>query len=710
MAAPLWPAFCAALAIGPSTSPVEPLGKSGGSWQSRDVDQAPLEPGVIARIGSARLKHGSSIRAVAFSPNGGLVVSADMLGTVIVWETATGRLVRRWDLALRPRESHAFSPDGARIVCPFADDFIVSYDIRSGAAARERRPELAPTPPGDRRGVGRSDCGRWTATIESAASVLIHDGQTGGERRLASTDYFFSRVGAVRFSPDLTSLFVGDAEGGLLRLDRVTGKILQRYGPFLFYPPDIIAISADGTCLAVVARNRIHLLDVATGADRFPQPDHFAQPPDVRIAADGQALVLSGGYTAPREEVWDWAPVRRRSRTSVPLSGWQGGTPIFTRHAPGGRVRVAFGGNTQFNQFDTSIVRFTNQLDAPIWSVKKGLPGHGGYAFSPDGSRVCVVEESGLGVYESQTGRELARLTYPAGLAGREWAGGVEFTPDGLGLITAHPSGLAYWPVGTAARPREHQLTPGETLDGREGLLTLSPDGRVAVIAPDRCDLIVFEVATLRERFRVSTRHRGPASSYAFTADSRYLAVANGDSTVTIHDLTAWPPPDSSNAAIVAAWSDLASPDAGRADRAMRTIAARPDLAPQWLRQQFGAVARNDDVARLIDQLDARRYAARETAQAELVRIGHAARPALVAASRTPASAESRQRLTTLLTGLTGPDVTPDGLRADRAVELLERIRTPDALRLLKEWSTGPDGATLTESARFAIARVEARR
>ena len=34
---------------------------------------------------------------------------------------------------------------------------------------------------------------------------------------------------------------------------------------------------------------------------------------------------------------------------------------------------------------------------ASSWSVKKGLPGRGGYGFSPDGRRICVVEDKGAG-------------------------------------------------------------------------------------------------------------------------------------------------------------------------------------------------------------------------------------------------------------------------------------------------------------------------
>jgi hypothetical protein len=300
-------------------------------------------------------------------------------------------------------------------------------------------------------------------------------------------------------------------------------------------------------------------------------------------------------------------------------------------------------------------------------------------------------------------------LPYPPGLGTREWAGGIEFTPDGYAIVTAHQSGLIYWPLAIDMPPRECPLAPGETLDGQEGLLRLSPDGRVAVVATGRCELVAFEVATLRERFRISTRRRGPVSSYAFLADCRHLAVANGDGTVTVHDLAVWRHPEPGEEAAI--WSDLASPDAARADRAMRALAARADHAPTWLREQFRAEVRPDDrAAQLIGQLDAPRYAVRERAQIELSRLGHAARASLLSASRTQVSPESRQRLDILLSGVRGPDLTADGLRADRAVEVLERVRTAEAVRLLKEWSAGAEGATLADSARFALARIEPRR
>lgn len=725
--------------VTPGGRPITPsLGLQ--TWQSRDPDFGPLDYGIVGRLGSAKLRHGAVVRSMAFSPDGALLVSSDKLGTVIVWETGTGRVVRRWDLSDGFRGPVGFSADGDRVVWGTPDGYVRSNDVRTGGELRAfptgspygvrsidagrivvtdlsgqsrywdegtGRPG-APVPHDPRPTEVLSPCGRYSITFTSDTVLTCRNRETGVEHEYAPGDYRFARSGCMRFSPDGRSLFVGETEGGILRIDRSAGKVMNRYGPFLYYPPDRIAISPDGTCLAVAAGNRIHLFDTESGRERFPQPECFGQPPATHLSADGRYLLLSGCYTAPREEAWDLATLRKVSCTSVPIADWQSGTPVYAKRTGDGRIRVTHGGDTQFNQFDTSILRFWNEHDIPLWSVKKGLSGRGGYGFSPDGSLACVVEEKGLGVYQSATGWSVELLPYETALSRREWAGAVAFTPDRCAVISAHPSGLVYSPLGGGSRAREVRLRRGESLEGREGLLAVSPDGRLAVVGTDHLDLVVFELATLQERCRISTRTRGPASSVLFAPDGRHLIVANGDSTVTIHDLAAGPGPLAMSAEVnaEAAWADLAA-DAGTAFRTMRVLVARSDDTVAWLRQRMPPPAEpTERIVRSVARLDAARYQVRETAQGELTRLAHQSRPALLAAARTELSPEMRRRVETLLQATRGPDLSPDGLRSSRSVEVLERIGTPNALGLLRLWSAGPPGETLAEASRAAVQRM----
>ena len=731
-----------AIVATPATSPTPPaLGTQ--TWQSRDVDFGPLEHGVIGRIGSAKFRHGSPVRSMNFSPDGALLASSDKQCVVTVWEADTGRVVRRWDLADGFRGPVGFSADGERVVWGTADGYVRSHDLRTGTevrafptgspygvraidagqitvtdlAGRSRHWDEATGRPGESvRAEARptdviSACGRYLASVTSETILTCRDRQSGKGQEFGPGDFRFSRSGCLRFSPDGSALFVGETEGGILRIDRTTGRVTSRYGPFLYYPPDRVAVTADGSCVAIAAANRIHLFDAVTGKERFPQPECFGQPPAMRLSPDGRYLYLSGCYNAPREETWDLATLRRVSTTSVPIADWQSGTPLVSKRSADGRIRVSHGGDNQFNQFDTSVLRFWNADGYPLWTAKKGLAGRGGYAFSPDGSLACIVEEKGLGIYHADTGWSVELLCYETGLGRREWAGAVAFTPDRHAVVSAHPSGLVYTPLGGGARPREVRLPRGESLEGREGLLALSPDGRLAVVGTDRLDLVVFELSTLQERFRLSTRARGPASSVLFAHDGRHLIVANGDSTVTLHDLAAGTGhlTTSLDVAHEAAWADLAA-DAGTAFRTMRVLMTRPAETVAWLRQRMPPPAEpGEQVTRSVAKLDAPRYQVREAAQSELARLAHTGRPALVAAARTDLSPEMRRRVEILLRATRGPDRSPDGLRCCRAAEVLERIGTPDALGLLRLWSAGPPGETLADASRAAAQRLAAR-
>ena len=717
----------------------EALGNPGGSWMARDPDARVPDYGIVGRIGSSRLRHGGDVRSLAFSPNSGLIVAGDGQRTVIVWEVATGRVVRRWDLPVRLCGPVGFSADGCRVVWCLGDEYLRSHDIRTGAevrATRDGAPKAiqAILPGGqiaalDRQGrlrvwneatgrtgsavqlderTVRSNCGRFEATVTSPSALTCRDRDTGKSQEFAPGEDRLQRLGYVQFSADARYVFASAFGGRVLRFDRESGEVRNRYGP-LPASADCLAVSPDGTCLAVAVGNRIHLFDAATGKDRFPAPDSFARPPSIRVSPDGASLVLSGGYPAPREEVWDIATVRRRSTAPIPRIAWEERMSPFPIVAPHGRVRVSFGGvGRGFSQFDTSVLSFSDEEGKPLWSVKKGLPGREGYAFSADGVWVAVVEENGLAVYETGTGRMVRDIPYVGPIARREWAHGVAFTPDRFAVLTAHASGVVYWPVGNAVPPREMRLAPGETLDGRESLLAVSPDGRLALIGNDQFELIVIELTTLSERFRISTRPRGPASSTLFAPDGRRLIVANGDGTVTIHDLARGASPlAESIPGPAAAWAELASDDAVTAFRGMQHLAATPHLALAFLRHHLVLATPDEQTSRWIRQLDAPRYSSRELAQRELARLGHAARAALLAASRTELSAECQRRVETLLEGTRGPDLSPGGIRTGRAVEVVERLGSPEAVTLLREWAAGPDGATRTECARAAVARCE---
>ena len=86
--------------------------------------------------------------------------------------------------------------------------------------------------------------------------------------------------------------------------------------------------------------------------------------------------------------------------------------------------------------------------------------------------------------------------------------------------------------------------------------------------------------------------------------------------------------------------------------------------------------------------------------------MGEGARPALEKFLKDTTSTEARMRAQELLTALDRPGQTPELLRPLRAVEVLERVGTPEARDVLAGLAKGLPGARLTREARASLDRL----
>src|SRR5260370_32596843 len=103
------------LGIGPGASVLgeSPAGQ-GGPAKVPPCDRYgdPLPAGAIARLGTTRLRHQGEVTALAFSPDGKMLASGGKDKLICLWETATGKEIRRFRGHGAPIGSLAFSPDG----------------------------------------------------------------------------------------------------------------------------------------------------------------------------------------------------------------------------------------------------------------------------------------------------------------------------------------------------------------------------------------------------------------------------------------------------------------------------------------------------------------------------------------------------------------------------------------------------------------------
>src|SRR5437868_1480234 len=82
-----------------------------------DLYGDPLPEGAVARLGTTRWRHDGEAWATAFSPNGKVLACAAFNGLIYLWDTATGREIRRLRMADNEQGRYTqsfigFFPDG----------------------------------------------------------------------------------------------------------------------------------------------------------------------------------------------------------------------------------------------------------------------------------------------------------------------------------------------------------------------------------------------------------------------------------------------------------------------------------------------------------------------------------------------------------------------------------------------------------------------
>jgi hypothetical protein len=155
-------------------------------------------------------------------------------------------------------------------------------------------------------------------------------------------------------------------------------------------------------------------------------------------------------------------------------------------------------------------------------------------------------------------------------------------------------------------------------------------------------------------------------------------------------------------------WADLGDGDGVRAYRAVGALAGARQAVP-FLAECLRPVPRvtNEQLARLIADLDSDRFKVRSRASAELHRLGEQAEPALRKVLASQPSAEVRRRVQTLLDE--SRTVSDEELHVLRALEVLEQIGTPGSRHVLEVLTTGVPEARLTCEARASLERLARR-
>jgi hypothetical protein len=156
-----------------------------------------------------------------------------------------------------------------------------------------------------------------------------------------------------------------------------------------------------------------------------------------------------------------------------------------------------------------------------------------------------------------------------------------------------------------------------------------------------------------------------------------------------------------------ALWEELGHATASRAARALWKFVTARDESVTFFRKTLRPVSAVDRtiVDQLILNLDNDRYIVRKQAMDGLEQIGDLAGPALRQTLKNKPTLEVKHRVEQLLQR-SEPAGSPERLRMIRAIEVLERIGTPAAVKHLQELAGGAPEALLTREAKASLARM----
>ncbi|MBY0528222.1 MAG: WD40 repeat domain-containing protein [Gemmataceae bacterium] len=619
---------------------------------------------------------GQSFEAVFSSDGQKLVVAKQVSnGRIEVWDVGAGKEQSSFTGPRNYVESLAFSADGKKLITASPTE-IVEWDAGAGKELARFR-ERAPRDFDPQVAIAVTPDGRWLVEHDGFDGIRLWDLKTHKQHQPIGKEA--PRLWSIALSPDSRTLASVGSEPRIRLWHTATGaeRTPLSEEEQTVARPNVVAFSPDGRHLAEGRDDgQLRLWNVETGKSVWQagqrSDDYISY---LAFAPDGKSLAVSDSdgrlrlwRVDTRKQVQEHTIGRHETKTEQATAvATQSPQAAFTAD---GRMLIGLGERAR--QEDANKLYFWETATGKERNCLLFKNGH--FAGNPDVVRWCAPSPDGR-YLALAAGTQIHLCDWLATKELRRFGGhavsyhGVCFSPDG-GLLAAGCS------------------------DGTFRLWRVDTGAPLGVFGGHRYDVGVV-----------------------FSADGKTLVTTGSEGNALLWDieqLLARPRPLELDAdRLQALWTDLGSRDTLIACQAYRTLAAAPETVALLTER-----CRPIDAKRLpglLADLSSGKQELWWKAAVELPNFGDVAGEAIRQKLEKPAEAmlpltdEMRQRWQWCADNVSGLVVHPEVLRSLRAVEVLEQIGTPQAVKLLEALAKGAAKTPLTAAAVEALARLARR-
>jgi len=494
------------------------------------------------------------VKAIVFHPQGQWLASAGNDKRIIFWNLTSGEPLFEWSTPSKIKALAVLPPDGKYLASGGEDNNITIWEVSTGKIQKVLAGHTESISEG---GLAFSHSGKWLASgsyDDTARLWSVETGQTIYTLKGHSDD-----VGNVLFSPNDQFIFTSSDDKSIRRWDTNTG---QPVFPVLYGHQNRVTglgLVENGRYLVSTSFDRtLRVWDIESGSTLRVLQGHLARIIGLvtynnqAFSASGDGSVKRWNISLPYQQLVDFKSLEARSVAIAP-----DGHSVAVGFAEGG-LRL----------YSLPNIRLLWEQDKAHEKVEERLS----LAFSPNSELLASSGSNTVKLWKVEDGSLLQVFDGHQGVVNA-----VDFSPDGQVLATASDDGqIGLFKVGTKqkrfikdAHSGKYVLSVAFDANGTRLLssgrdeqpaklwdLTTSPPTplqafshakgiRWAAISPDnqriasvgRDQLIhLYTLPDGREQRRL-IGHEQTVFRAIFSPDSQQLATAGGDATIRLWDL-----------------------------------------------------------------------------------------------------------------------------------------------------------------------------